>query len=105
MLLTARHTGLAVLACLGAGLAIFAAMPVASQPPPQPVTSDTPEYCLHLLDRVGEMVRVAAAPPPQEVTSLSTEGQRMCDQGQTRAGILRLRRALMLMIHQDPVSQ
>ena len=70
----------------------------ASQPPQQ-VTSDTPEYCLHLLDRVSEMVRVAGSPPPQEVTFLSSEGQRMCDQGQTRGGILRLRRALMLMMH------
>jgi len=101
MLLTVRHTGLAVLACLGAGLAAFAALPVAGQSPPEAVTSDTPEYCLHLLDRVGDMVRVASAPPPQEVTSLSTEGQRMCDQGQTRAGILRLRRALLLMMHPD----
>ena len=47
------------------------------------------------------MVRVAEAPPPQEVMALSTEGQRMCDQGLTRGGILRLRRALMLMLHQD----
>ena len=105
MLPTARHTGFAVLACLGAGLALFAVLPVASQPPPQPVTSDTPEYCLHLLDRVGEMVRRADGPPPQDVTSLSTEGQRMCDQGQTRGGILRLRRALVLMMHPDPVSR
>ena len=76
------------------------ATPVAGQPPPQRVTSDTPEYCLQLLDRVSELVRVASSPPPQEVTSLSSEGQRMCDQGQTRGGILRLRRALMLMSHQ-----
>lgn len=76
------------------------AMPVAGQSPPQQVISDTPEYCLQLLDRVSELVRVAATPPPQEVTSLSSEGQRMCDQGQTRGGILRLRQALMLMMHQ-----
>jgi len=55
----------------------------------------------HRVDRRGrEMVRVASSPPPQEVTFLSSEGQRMCDQGQTRGGILRLRRALMLMSHQ-----
>jgi hypothetical protein len=77
------------------------AVPVASQLPPQQVTSDTPEYCLHLLDRVSEMVRVAGTPPPQEVTLLSSEGQRMCGQGQTRGGILRLRRALVLMMHQS----
>jgi len=86
---------------LGAAAVWLGAAPVASQPPPQQVTSDTPEYCLHLLDRVSEMVRVAGSSPPQEVTVLSSEGQRMCDQGQTRGGILRLRRALMLMMHQS----
>jgi hypothetical protein len=86
--------------CLGLAAMLFSTGQVAGQTSPQPVTSDTPEYCLHLLDRVTELVRLAAAPPPHEVASLSTEGQRMCDQGQTRGGILRLRRALMLMISQ-----
>ena len=84
---------------LGAATLWLGAMPLASQSPPQQVITDTPEYCLQLLDRVSEMVRVAGSPPPQAVTFLSTEGQRMCDQGQTRGGILRLRRALMLMMH------
>ena len=48
------------------------------------VTSDTPEYCLHLLDRVSELVRLATAPVPREVTDLTTEGHRMCAHGQTR---------------------
>jgi hypothetical protein len=80
----------------------FGLMPVASQSsPPQQITSDTPAYCLQLLDRVSGMVRSAGTPPPQEVGYLSSEGRRMCDQGQTRGGILRLRRALMLMMHQS----
>jgi hypothetical protein len=95
---TTRFVGL--VACLGLVVLLLGVMPVASQAPPQRVTSDTPEYCLRLQDRVSEMVRVASAPPPHEVTSLSTEGQRMCDQGQTRGGILRLRRALLMMMHQ-----
>jgi hypothetical protein len=99
---TLRTTGFAGMAAgIGLGAMLLGAMPVVSQPQPQRVTSDTPEYCLLLLDRVSELVRVAVAPPPQEVTSLSSEGQRMCDQGQTRGGILRLRRALMLMMHSD----
>jgi hypothetical protein len=85
--------------CLGLVGVLAAATPVAGQPAPQRVTSDTPEYCLRLLDRVSDLVRVATPPPPQEVASLSSEGQRMCDQGHTRGGILRLRRALMLMLH------
>jgi len=64
---------------------------------PAEITSDTPEYCLHLLDRVSALVNVAPAPPPQEVTALSAEGQRMCDHGQIRGGIMRLRHALLLM--------
>jgi hypothetical protein len=99
---TTRTTGFAgVAACLVLGVVLFGAMPVVGQSQPQQVTSDTPEYCLHLLDRVSELVRIASAPPPQAVTSLSSEGQRMCDQGQTKGGILRLRRALMLMMHPD----
>jgi len=86
-----------------AGLALsvmagFAVTPpsVAGQTAPVMVTSDTPQYCLHLLDQVSELMRLAPAPPP-EVTSLSTAGQRMCGQGHTRGGIMRLRRALVLL--------
>jgi hypothetical protein len=64
---------------------------------PMEVTTDTPEYCLHLLDRVSELVRLATLPVPREVTDLTTEGHRMCAHGQTRGGIMRLRSALMLM--------
>jgi hypothetical protein len=67
---------------------------------PLEVTSDTPEYCLRLLDRVVDMVHASAAPPP-EATRLSSEGERMCDQGQTRGGIQRLRRAWVLLTHPD----
>lgn len=79
-------------------LTAIALMPAsrAAQPAPVVVTTDTPQYCLHLLDKVSELMRLAPAPPP-EVTSLSTEGQRMCGQGQTRGGITRLRRALVLL--------
>ena len=95
-----RTTGFAGMAAsIALGAVLLGAMPVVGQQTPQQVTTDTPEYCLKLLDRVSEMVRIASAPPPQEVSSLSSEGQRMCDQGQTRGGILRLRRALMLMMH------
>ncbi len=84
----------------GAASVWAGSLPAAGQSAPQQVTTDTPQYCLYLLDRVSEMVRGAPSPPPQEVTFLSTEGQRMCDQGQTRGGILRLREALTLMLHQ-----
>ena len=101
MLLTARYTGLALAAVLIVAFVLGGPTQVAGQSPAQRVTTDTPEYCLQLLDRVSELVRLAATPPPQNVTQLSSEGQKMCDQGQTRGGILRLRRALMLMMHPD----
>lgn len=80
--------------------------PAAAQAPdtigkPMEVTTDTPEYCLHLLDRVSDLVRLAMAPIPREVTDLTTEGQRMCSHGQTRGGIMRLRSALMMMEKPD----
>ena len=99
MSLNARTTSLAgMVACLGLGAALAGAMPVVGQPPPQLVTSDTPEYCMQLLNRISELARMAPAPPPYEVTSLSIEGQRMCRQGQTRGGLVRLRRALALLL-------
>ena len=86
------------------GIVVWLSMaPVVGQAPPQRVTSDTTEYCLHLKDRVSQMMRGAGSPPPHEVIFLSSEGVRMCDHGQTRGGILRLRRALLLMQHQGEV--
>lgn len=87
---------LAVPLSVGLGFALTAS-PLAGQVAPAQVTTDTPQYCLQLLDKVSEMVRIRANPPP-EVTSLTTDGERMCDQGQTRGGILRLRRALVLLL-------
>ena len=64
---------------------------------PMEVTTDKPEYCMYLLDRVSELVRVATEPVPHEVADLTTEGHRMCNHGQVRSGILRLRSAIMIM--------
>ena len=86
---------LAVPLSVSLGLAVMP-LPAAGQSAPPQVTTDTPQYCLLLLDRVSELVRINTH-PPEEVTNLSTEGQRMCDQGQTRGGIMRLRRALSLL--------
>jgi hypothetical protein len=86
---------IAVPLSVGLGVEVVS-LPVSGQSAPQRVTTDTPEYCLQLLDRVSELARIAVH-PPQEATDLSAEGQRMCNQGQTRGGILRLRRALLLL--------
>lgn len=67
------------------------------QASPMEVTSDTPEYCQHLLDRVSDLVHLTVTPVPREVTDLTSQGQRMCAHGQTRSEIMRLRSALMMM--------
>jgi|HubBroStandDraft_2_1064218.scaffolds.fasta_scaffold332810_2 hypothetical protein len=94
-------TTVGLLVALGAVPSISAgpstAIAQAAQAAPMIVTTDTPEYCLQLLDRVSELVRLAAAPVPREVTDLTTEGHRMCEHGQTRGGIMRLRSALVIM--------
>ena len=91
-------TAVGLLIALGA-LPSISVDPVAAQSQSNPVevTSDTPEYCLQLLDRISEMVRLASVPIPRDVTDLTTEGHRMCEHGQTRGGIMRLRSALMMM--------
>ncbi len=89
-----------LMACLGL-LVLGFAMQAGAQSVPMEVTSDTPAYCFRLLDEVSGLVRTATTPPPPEVTRLSADGQRMCDEGQTRGGIIRLRRAWVLMTHPD----
>ncbi len=90
---------------LGAWL-LTAGAPVSAQlnttgAAPMEITTDTPEYCQKLLRRITELVRLATAPVPHEASDLTTEGQKMCDHGQTRMGIMRLRSALMIMEKDD----
>jgi hypothetical protein len=74
-------------------------LPAPAQSRDPTVTSDSPEYCDVLMDRISTMARTAAMPPPTEAAALSEAGEWMCVHGQTRGGILRLRRALMIMRH------
>lgn len=92
-----------MIACASLGLSIGCASADArSQQVPMEVTSDTPEYCQKLVDRVHDLEEVAPGKPPREVADLSVEGQKMCQKGQTRGGILRLRQAILMMKHEDP---
>lgn len=82
------------------GVAVFAVIgPVQAQSRDPIVTSDTPQYCDVLMDRITGMTRTALVPPPTEAAVLSQEGERMCVNGQTRGGILRLRRAIAILQH------
>jgi hypothetical protein len=81
---------------LGAGLSSALADGGYSEPGPMQVMTDTPEYCWHLAAEVAEARRAAPVTPPP-VRVLAEEGQRMCGSGMIRGGILRLRRALLLL--------
>ncbi len=74
------------------------ASPVAADLP-MAVTSDTPEYC-------ATLQRLASAAPnaSAEVRRLIAEGQDMCDRGEIRGGIARLRRALVVERHHAPAG-
>ena len=103
---TLRDMVLSVIRSLGLGLLLLNGGPAAAagaDAAPSIVTTDTPEYCQRLFDRIGQAIRATTTPPPLEVASLSTEGERMCHDGLTRGGILRLRRAL-LILEQGPVA-
>lgn len=89
----------ALLACwLCAAAPAVAGQGTAWEPSDRPVrvTTDTLEYCNHLLARVVEM-RNAQEFPYEEVDRLTAEGRRMCAHGLVRRGIMRLRRALVMM--------
>jgi len=60
------------------------------------VITHTRDYCEALSARAGEL-RQARGSTPAEAVLLAAEGDRLCAQGQIRPGIMRLRRAIMLL--------
>jgi hypothetical protein len=89
--------GTAVLVLFG----LIQSLPAYAQSGDPTVTSDSPEYCDVLMNRISTMTRAAAMPPPTEAATLSEAGEWMCVHGQPRGGILRLRRALAIMRHSE----
>lgn len=77
-------------------LACFAGSPACGQAPGERLTTETAEYCAHLGERLREAER--GRPAPREVVRLADEGRLMCDHGEPRRGILRLRRAMQIMM-------
>ncbi|MFM9935348.1 MAG: hypothetical protein ACKVOL_04030 [Novosphingobium sp.] len=63
---------------------------------PVPVITHTRQYCDELSERAASLYR-KASPPLEEARLLAAEGDRLCSQGQIRPGIIRLRRAIMLL--------
>ena len=73
---------------------------VAGQPVAE-LTTDTPEYCSHLVDVLRRTER-GRPPPTQEVVELSGQGEMMCEHGDARRGVLRLRRAMRKLLGAPP---
>lgn len=63
------------------------------------VTTEDGRYCAHLQAKLAQVEQDALQPPLQEAVSLSAEGTRLCEEGNVRGGIRRLRRALVLLMH------
>lgn len=66
------------------------------QGPAERLTTDTPEFCHHLLKRLEQAEQ--AHPPSPVVLALSGEGRMMCDHGEVRRGVHRLRRAMRMVM-------
>lgn len=85
---------------------LLALGPVVAQSQPAPssgpmrVTTDTPEYCEELSERVSHAEHdhaTTAVGRHAEVAELAEEGHQMCATGLIRGGLLRLRRAWMML--------
>ena len=95
-----RLTGSAIVLAAVALAAAAGTLRAGAQSAPLEVITDTPAYCQHLSSQVGERVKTLTPPPP-EVVRLSDEGEKLCDEGQVRGGIQRLRRAWLLINHPE----
>jgi hypothetical protein len=95
-----RALAVTLLLSVGSATALSqSAPPPPSSAGPMRVTTDTPEYCETLADRVqrAQHIRPSAEPEAEE---LAEEGHSMCHAGLIRGGLVRLRRALMLLRQQ-----
>jgi hypothetical protein len=88
-----------VLVGLGVGSGLFSS--VAGESTPETVTSDTLSYCRHLALQLDQL-KSANSNPPQTVNELYVAGKDMCESGSIRGGILRLRSAIVMLLHPPP---
>ncbi|MBO0711380.1 MAG: hypothetical protein J2P47_08925 [Acetobacteraceae bacterium] len=93
----ARIAGLAALGCT-ALVNPFGAGIVVGQAPAERLTTDTPEYCSELLQRVQQVEQNRGHTMSKDVLQLSQQGELMCSHGEVRGGILRLRRAMRIIL-------
>jgi hypothetical protein len=79
-------------ACLSMLLCLPAARASAQDGPPIPLTSDTAQYCAQLAQQITD--RHSSLP---DVARLLADGRDLCEQGEVRSGLRRLRRALVIL--------
>lgn len=92
-----HHLGLAAgTAAILAGELLIAAPGIAQQAP-MPLLTDTPAYCAQLSNLVEAGQRSLISPAPPEIEQLAEEGRRLCALGEVRAGVARLRQAVVLL--------
>lgn len=81
-------------------LLLLAAIPArADDLPSFTLTTDTPAYCAQLAKQVGDRHSNL-----QDVQRLLAEGHDMCDRGEVRGGIRRLRHALVILHHRKAIK-
>lgn len=86
-------------ACAAALLLAGLSLPslAGAQPAPMQLLTDTPHYCAELLTEVEATERTLLEPAPPAVARLAFEGQQLCSLGEVRGGVIRLRRAMVLL--------
>ena len=75
-------------------LLMLLAVPARAEEEPPSVLSDDVTYCSHLVRRLSAR---AGAERDGEAMALAREGQKLCGEGHVRPGVLRLRRAMVLL--------
>ena len=80
--------------------ALLGAVPALAEPVPRGamprMTTPTADYCAHLIREV-DRARSSNPRADDRALLLADEGARMCDRGSYRGGVVRLRRALIMM--------
>lgn len=101
-----RAAALVLAGGLASALACWGQARAGGQGDPVRVITHTREYCEELSARAAAMHRDASLRQPgaaaAEARMLAAEGDRLCAQGQIRPGIIRLRRAIMLLRTPEP---
>ncbi len=79
-----------------AALLVFGVNSASRADDPECITSDTPAYCEQLATKMNTLGSM-----PPRAHALWLQGQALCERGQIRAGLARLRRAMIIARNGD----